>query len=114
MSKDAVVRFRQRRKKNLVWVHGGKCSYCGIVSNKMNDFHFHHILPETKEFGIGNGNARRLEKDLEESKKCILLCCKCHAQLHRGKIYARAETTYNQERADIVIKERYNPGYHNW
>lgn len=43
---------------------------------------FHHKKPEEKEFSIGGNYSlawERLEKELD---KCILVCCRCHREIH--------------------------------
>jgi hypothetical protein len=59
-----------------------KCAVCGESRNSVLESH--HVHPEDKTFclyeGIKKGiSIRRLEK---ESKKCIVLCCKCHRLYH--------------------------------
>ena len=84
MGSKATSDFRRRRKKNLIKVSGGKCLLCGY--NKTNNaLEFHHIDETQKVYSISaNGTCHDLEKDLNEVKKCILVCANCHREIHDG------------------------------
>lgn len=46
---------------------------------------FHHKDPDSKNFSISHfGNTWAYETMLEEAKKCILLCNRCHAEVEAG------------------------------
>ena len=71
------------RKLQLVKLMGGKCEKCGYNFN-IAALEFHHIDSSTKTIPL---DARHLANTcwdtiLEESKKCQLLCCRCHRELH--------------------------------
>lgn len=71
------------RKLELINMMGGKCSKCGYHQN-MAALEFHHVNPSEKCFQL---DARHLsntnmERIIEESKKCILLCSNCHREVH--------------------------------
>lgn len=83
MSSSNVSEFRRRRKENLIKLYGGKCSLCGY--NKCNGaLEFHHINPEEKKFQISTGDCHKIEEDIAESKKCLLVCSNCHKEIHNG------------------------------
>lgn len=74
--------FRRRRKENLIRVCGEKCAICGYCKLKAA-LEFHHIDPLQKEYAIAsNGTCHDLEKDLNEVKKCLLVCANCHREIH--------------------------------
>jgi len=80
---ETVTLFRQRRKDNLIKLCGGKCALCGY--NRCSaGLEFHHINPETKKFGLSSGNCHKIEDDIAEVKKCILICANCHREVHNG------------------------------
>lgn len=80
---EAVTLFRQKRKDNLIRLCGGKCVLCGY--NKCNaGLEFHHIIPENKSFGLSTGNCHKIEDDIAEVKKCVLVCANCHREIHNG------------------------------
>lgn len=71
------------RKLELINLMGGCCSRCGYNKN-IAALEFHHINPEEKSFQL---DARHLSntsmnKILEESHKCILVCSNCHREIH--------------------------------
>ena len=79
-------RYREKRKRLGVELLGGKCMMCGY-SKCLAALTFHHRDPSKKEFQI-SGAMMRLEKFLEEVKKCDLLCANCHIEHH----YVAGET----------------------
>ena len=83
-SSKATSDFRRRRKENLVKVCGGKCNLCNY-NKDIWALEFHHIDKTQKLYGISkNGTCHDLEKDLQEVKKCILVCANCHREIHSG------------------------------
>ena len=44
---------------------------------------FHHIDPEAKDFTIAD-NMTSWERILPELAKCVLLCARCHREVHEG------------------------------
>lgn len=80
----AVVRSRQNVKQKCVAALGGACRGCGLTS-PVDALEFHHLDPDTKEFGISvDGVPRRWAKIEAELAKCILLCANCHRETHAG------------------------------
>ena len=106
-SKD-VVNFIQRRKADLKSVFHSKCCLCGF-SEVQTALEFHHVNPQEKDFGICQSNAqtKALEKQLEEMKKCILVCSNCHRGIHEG-IYIiplNWENFYDKEIAQKLLNK---------
>jgi hypothetical protein len=69
--------LRERKQNNrnyLIEMLGGKCVGCG-VSEKLQ---FDHLDRTLKSFCIGKNLSSKLEKLVEEAKKCQLLCETCH------------------------------------
>lgn len=78
----AVTKARRERKRKLVEEAGGQCEICGY-NTCLGALQFHHLDPADKAFGIGSrGVTRKLEAQLDEIKKCVLLCANCHAEAH--------------------------------
>lgn len=80
------IRARFKEKSNKIknyWIEqmGGKCCKCG----SKEDLVFHHIDPNTKSFNLGNSWTYSPKKVEAEVKKCILICKKCHKELHKGE-----------------------------
>ena len=78
-----------KRKENKRWLveqAGGKCIVCGY-DKCQEALDFHHLDETTKKFGITGGiMTSNKETLLEEVKKCILLCARCHREVHVGFI----------------------------
>ena len=78
---ESINERRRFLKKELVRYKGGKCEICGY-DDCIAALEFHHLNPEEKDFGIGNGNIKSLEKLKKEVDKCILVCNRCHKEIH--------------------------------
>jgi 5-methylcytosine-specific restriction endonuclease McrA len=79
-----VLEWRRRARLLLIAEAGGACLICGY-DRCVGALHFHHLDPETKEFGISRrGFTRSIEKMREEAAKCVLLCSNCHAEVEAG------------------------------
>lgn len=73
----------QKIKRDIIKALGGKCSACGYGKN-IAAMEFHHVDPSRKTLhldarSLGNMSVDKL---LQESEKCILLCSNCHRELH--------------------------------
>ena len=105
MGSSEVISFRQRRKENLINLFGGKCSLCGY--NKCNGaLEFHHINPNEKDFQLSSGNCHKMEDDIAEAKKCILVCANCHREIHSGLIESLNNTSFIQSRANEILTQK--------
>lgn len=75
-----------KQKLLAIAYKGGKCVVCGYDYDTAA-LDFHHLNPSEKEhpgFGaIKEWNS--FEKNKPELDKCILVCCRCHRELHSGK-----------------------------
>ena len=96
-----VCSFVRRRKNDLINLFGGKCCLCGF--NLFQEaLEFHHVVPEEKEFSVTSSNMKSLETQLQELKKCVLVCANCHRGIHAG--YYEVPTNW---------KEYYDENYAN-
>lgn len=104
-SKNSCNFVRRRRKSNLVQVLGGKCLLCGFDTFQ-EALDFHHINPEEKEFNFAS-NIKSLEAQLQELKKCILVCSNCHRGIHAGyyTIPDDWQNSFNEELAKSLLKD---------
>jgi len=73
LNKKRIDRKRKHRQY-LIEMLGGKCLGCGTTKN----LQFDHIDRTQKSFCISSSLASKLEKIVEEAKKCQLLCETCH------------------------------------
>lgn len=81
---EGVSRRRRKVKQLLVEEAGGACRLCGY-ERFAGALHFHHLDPTEKTFSLSHtGVSRGLEKARTESRKCVLLCSNCHAEVEGG------------------------------
>ena len=87
MSKNSerVICWRRRTKERIVQSFGGKCGICNY-SACIDAFDLHHLDPSQKEFSMASIRAwpKSWEKIVNELRKCALLCCRCHREVHAG------------------------------
>lgn len=77
-----VIKWRIRKKYELMAYKGNKCEHCGFDDISIpNAFNFHHKDPEEKDFSI-SGKSFSFTKLKAEVDKCMLLCTICHARIH--------------------------------
>jgi len=78
-----VIKWKQRKKIELVKYKGGKCEICGY-DKCIQALEFHHLDPLQKDFTISS-NSFSFEKMKKEADKCILVCSNCHKEIHYQK-----------------------------
>lgn len=78
---------RLERKRELIRLKGGRCFICAYDRCEAA-LEFHHVDPAFKEFSLSKmsqGKSLKLrEALLRELNKCVLLCCRCHREVHDG------------------------------
>lgn len=74
--------LRTRRKLKAIEIMGGSCKICGY--NKCPAaLEFHHIDTKNKLFCINEKTlSNGWNKILLELEKCVLVCCRCHREIH--------------------------------
>jgi hypothetical protein len=82
---ENICRLQQwatNRRQKLIKMSGGSCQICGY--NKCQAvLVFHHRNPDEKEFTITTQHlVYAWERIMNEWKKCDLLCCNCHTEVH--------------------------------
>lgn len=105
MGSKSVTAARQKRKQELVYIMGGKCVLCGY--NKcIAALEFHHIDKSTKSRGLSNGNCHSWEEDVEEVKKCTLVCSNCHKEIEAFGL--TVATSFDEEKCKEItaLKEK--------
>lgn len=76
-----------KEKQKAIDYKGGKCCVCGY-NRCAAALDFHHKDPSEKN-GYGTGTLKAhwsFEKNKPELDKCVLLCVRCHRELHAGVI----------------------------
>lgn len=76
---------RKNRARNIYDIvdgYKGACTLCG--EDHIATLVFHHEDPKEKELSISIAMKYgwSVERLLKEIKKCVVLCCNCHAKLH--------------------------------
>lgn len=69
-----------REKQKAVDYKGGKCVGCGY-GGCLAALDFHHLNPKEKE---GLKAHWSFEKNRKELDKCVLVCVRCHREIHAG------------------------------
>jgi hypothetical protein len=96
--KQAANRRRQELRERAVAYLGGACRICGY--NKCaSAFDFHHVEIWLKDFTISDRMTSwaRIEPEL---KKVILLCSRCHREVHDGLHPGYVEFEERNDRSD--------------
>jgi len=77
--------IRHERKKKAHAILGGKCKVCGYdrCSSAMD---IHHIDKNIKKFTLASSWGLAWDTIMAELDKCVLLCCRCHREVHDGVI----------------------------
>lgn len=78
-------RHTQETKRRCIEFLGGKCSVCGLKTDFLSVYDFHHKNPDEKEKGVRNLLGCIWEKLEKELIKCILVCANCHRIIHFEK-----------------------------
>ena len=69
------------KKRKAMELFGSKCSICGY-DKCLGAMEFHHIDPNAKDANWNKLRLRSWDKIVKELKKCQLLCCRCHREIH--------------------------------
>jgi len=79
-----LINLRKEYKSRAVAYLGGKCVDCGLTSEYMSVYDFHHLGNSAKESTIARlmSSQKRWEPIKNELDKCILLCANCHRIRH--------------------------------
>lgn len=77
-------------KQKVYGMVGTSCWICGYNKGigHTSILDFHHVDPLKKEMGLNNRQLamRSWGIILNEMKKCMVLCCRCHREVHEGMI----------------------------
>lgn len=82
LRKQQAYERRQKLRAQVVAFMGGKCAICGYDRSSAA-FDFHHLNPAEKDFTISD-RMTSFEAIRPELEKCVLLCCRCHREVHDG------------------------------
>lgn len=83
------VRYQSERRREIkqkcVEYLGGECQECGLKTDRVEVYDFHHVDPDGKDFSIGK-QAKSFEALKAELDKCVLLCANCHRLAHGTEV----------------------------
>lgn len=107
--KDQVKKYvnENRRKKKIQAVEykGGCCRICKY-KRCMDALQFHHLDPSEKDFSINRAGTWAWVRLIKELDKCVLLCNRCHTEVHAGVVDLRDYLTAEEiERAAKASKD---------
>jgi len=106
---------KEIKKKMSLFYKGGKCVICDY-DKCPEALDCHHFEKTEKDFTISGSHCLSWEKIKEEIDKCILVCCRCHREIHLNLFsdeYLK-ELYKNQKQIDginikfIELEEIYN------
>jgi len=93
-----VQKRRDKIKQMAFEYKGGKCERCKY-DKCLAAMDFHHLDPTQKDFNLGEkGYTRSWGKVKKELDKCILVCCRCHREIHDEEV--------KNSKIDYGIKEK--------
>lgn len=86
-----VNHIKRERRRELIEHLGPGCMVCKY-SRCLRNLTFHHMVEETKEFGLCEREfSMKWDVLLHEAKKCVVLCHNCHGEVHEGLIQVNDE-----------------------
>ena len=92
-----ITERRNYLKRRLVENKGGKCEVCGY-DKSIRALEFHHPDPKEKKINISAElfqkkfpNEKLFNRLKKETKKCVLVCRNCHAEIHQGLVQANGK-----------------------
>lgn len=80
--RQATAKKRRELRGQAVEYKGGSCRICGYDAC-LSAMDFHHIDAMEKDFNISN-RMTSFEAIRVELDKTVLLCCRCHREVHDG------------------------------
>lgn len=85
-NKELMIRRTKQRRKTLkiqcVNYLGGACNKCGLDTDCLDIYCFHHRNSAEKNFSISTRRTSTLKAIQDELDKCELLCANCHRKEH--------------------------------
>lgn len=102
--KDGKKDWRKKAREYLAISFGGKCTICDY-DKTIAALDYHHVDPKHKSVELSKAmrNGSAWSKIVEEARKCTIVCCRCHRELHAGVVelpenYAK----FNEEYVDVI------------
>lgn len=104
MSTVSKRNWRKRARQYLAVAFGGKCTICGY-DKAIAALDYHHINPNEKDsmLCVAMRNGYAWSKIVREARKCTIVCCRCHREIHAGvTVLPDNYATFNEEYVDVI------------
>lgn len=104
MIEDYKTTWRKKVRILLAEAFGGKCTICGY-NKTIAALDYHHVDSRTKDNDLSKAmkNGYAWSKIVEEARKCTLVCCRCHREIHDGITeLPKNYVTFNEDYADLI------------
>jgi len=84
IASERVKEWCRRTRRRIIESLGGKCVCCNY--HKLDEALETHHLDGNKEFSISDArrDIRSWARIVVELRKCVLVCIRCHLEVHRG------------------------------
>lgn len=106
---ERVIKWRKRTKQKMIESMGGCCKLCGY-DRCQEAMDFHHIDPNEKEFSFSSVRAspKSLSSLINELKKCVLLCSRCHREVHAGMVKVEIPSILDESKliSEVELKRK--------
>lgn len=102
---ENVCNFVKNRKTNLISLFHNKCCICGF--DKFQEaLEFHHVNPTEKELSLASNVTISLDRQINEAKKCILVCANCHRGVYAGyyQVPENYQELFDNKQAEYLLK----------
>lgn len=102
--RDFKKTWRKKSREYLAIAFGGKCTICGY-DKTIAALDYHHLDPEDKDelLSIAMRDGYAWHKIVEEARKCTILCCRCHREVHAGVTQVPENCVrFNEEYSEII------------
>ncbi len=91
------INRQQNIKKKIVEYLGGECIVCSY-NETLGALSCHHVNPEEKDIDMARLTTRAWKNIIPELNKCVLLCVRCHIELHSSHL---------AEHHKLIVNEHY-------
>jgi len=106
MDRNSFQQWSSRRNLKIKAIKylGGKCQDCGVDSEHVSIYDFHHTDNKKKDKNISSLlclriNIKSLQKELD---KCILLCNNCHRILHEKENWHKNHERQRKDKKQAI------------
>lgn len=105
---DSKINWRKKAREYLALAFGGRCAVCGY-DKCLACFDYHHVDASQKDDSLSKAmsNGYAWAKIVQEARKCALVCCRCHREIHAGVTELPDDyQRFNEEYVDVIKLRR--------